>query len=322
MRALVTGVAGFAGSHLAELLLSHGVEVYGLIMPGGSRDNLQGIRGDAERARILHLIETDLAQEERLADIVREVRPDRVYHLAALSSVRQSLESPGATLRVNVLGTRNLLEAVRRAGMAPRLLLVSSAEAYGESASLPRPLHEGDPLLPVSPYGASKAAAEAIACRYGSQFGLQVIRVRPFPHTGPRHSRQFALPDWACQLAEAAAGRRPARLQVGNLDIRRDLSDVRDTVAAYILALEQGEPGAVYNVCSERVYSLRQVLDILIALSGVEAEVVIEPERLRSQDLQVLAGTAQALHARTGWEATTPLRRTLEDLLSYWRAKH
>lgn len=322
MRALVTGIAGFAGSHLAELLVSRGVEVCGLTMPGGPLDNLEEIRGDGERARLLQLVETDLIHGERLAEIVREVRPDRVYHLAAVSSVRWSLEDPVNTFRVNVLGSRNLFEAIRRAGIAPRILLVSSAEAYGGSATLPRPLLEEDPLMPVSPYGTSKAAAERVACRYVREYGLQIIRVRPFPHSGPRHSRQFVLPDWAWQLAEAEAGRRPPRLQVGNLDVRRDLSDVRDVVVAYRLVLENGEPGAVYNVGSGRVYILRHVLETLMALSRVEVEVVIEPERLRSQDLQVLAGTFQALSTRTGWEATTPLDRTLEDLLSYWRTKH
>jgi len=159
-----------------------------------------------------------------------------------------------------------------------------------------------------------------VACRYGSEVDLHVIRVRPFPHTGPRHAPQFVFPDWARQLAEAEAGRRPPRLHVGNLDVRRDLSDVRDVVAAYVLALERGEPGAVYNVCAGRVYTLREALQVLIGLTRLEVEVVIEPERLRPQELNVLAGSPEALHARTGWEASTPLTRTLGDLLFYWRS--
>ncbi len=319
VRALVTGAAGFAGSHLAELLLSRGVEVFGLVVPGGSTENLRGIPGDPERAGLLQLIEADVAHDERLEEIVADIRPDQVYHLAAVSSVRRSLENPGETFRVNTLGTRNLLEGIRRAGITPRVLVVSSAEAYGASADLPRPLREDDPLLPVSPYGASKAAAEVIACRYGEREGLPIVRVRPFPHTGPRHAPPFVFPDWARQLAEAEAGRRPPKLSVGNLDVRRDLSDVRDVVAAYVIALERGEAGSVYNVCAGRVYTLREVLEALLGLTRLEVEVVIEAERLRPQDLNVLAGSPEALRASTGWKASTPLARTLGDLLSHSR---
>ncbi len=321
MRALVTGVAGFVGSHLAESLVSRGAEVFGWVVPGGSLENLDGIRAEPAHADRLRIAEADIAREGDLAERVADIRPDQVFHLAAVSSVRRSLEDPAETFRVNTLGTRNLLEAIRCAGVRPRILVVSSAEAYGESADLPRPLQEGDPLLPVSPYGASKAAAEAIACRYGNDVGLHVIRVRPFPHTGPRHAPQFVFSDWARQLAEAEAGRRPPRLHVGNLDIRRDLSDVRDVVAAYTLALEQGEAGAAYNVCAGRVYTLREVLEALIALTRLTVEIVIEQHRVRRRDLLVLAGTSEALQARTGWRPARPIEETLADLLSYWRGQ-
>lgn len=319
MRALVTGVAGFAGSHLAELLLARGAEVYGLVVSGGSLENLDEIRDDPQRDGHLHLVEGDIGQEDLLFRLMAEVRPDQVYHLAAVSSVRRSLQDPVETFQVNTLGTRNVLEAIRRAGASPRILVVSSAEAYGESANLPRPLREDDPLLPVSPYGASKAAAESVASRYASQEGLEIIRVRPFPHTGPRHAPSFVFPDWARQLAEVEAGRRPPRLNVGNLEVRRDLSDVRDVVAAYVMALERGENRAVYNVCAGRVFSLREVLEVLIGLARTEVEVVIDPARLRPHDIHVLSGTPQALHACTGWEASIPLVRTLDDLLVHWR---
>jgi GDP-4-dehydro-6-deoxy-D-mannose reductase len=321
MRALVTGVAGFAGSHLAELLLSRGMEVHGLVMPGSSFGNLQEIRAGAASSDRLRAREADIVDAEGLVAALADIRPDRVYHLAALSSVRDSLADPAEAFRVNTVGTRNLLEAVRRVGVTPRILVVGSAEAYGDSANLGRPLCEEDPLLPVSPYGASKAAAEAVAMRYVKEFGLDIIRVRPFPHTGPRHAPQFAFPGWASQLAGIEAGRRPPRLQVGNLEVQRDISDVRDVVSAYFLALEQGKPGAVYNVCSGRVYSLREILEALINLADFHVDVVPERERLRTQDLHVLAGSPQALHALTGWEATISLNRTLADLLSYWRAR-
>lgn len=321
MRALVTGVAGFAGSYLAELLLSQGVEVCGLVQPGGPVRNLEGIREASRAEGGLRLIQADILHGEDLLRIVRQSRPDRVFHLAAAASVRRSLEDPRETFQVNVLGTRNLLEAIRCAGIEARILVVSSADAYGQSASLPRPLQEEDPLLPVSPYGASKAAAEAVASRYGKEYGLHVIRVRPFPHCGPRQAPQFALPDWARQLVEIETGRHPARLRVGNLSVRRDLSDVRDVVRAYRLALESGESGSAYNVCSGRVFSLQEVLEALIRLARLEVDILADTERLRPHDLEVLAGSPAALHARTGWEASIPLEETLLDLLASWRGE-
>jgi GDP-4-dehydro-6-deoxy-D-mannose reductase len=319
LRALVTGAAGFAGSHLAELLVSQGIEVYGLVMPGGPLDNLNEIRNDPGRAACLHLVEADIVQEGPLDSVIADTRPVEVYHLAAASSVRQSVRDPSATFRVNVLGTRNLLEAIRRAGLTPRILIVGSAEAYGASANKRIPLREEDPLLPVSPYGASKAAAELLACSYGKRHRLPIIRLRPFPHTGPRHSPGFVFSDWARQLAEIEAGRRPPRLHVGNLEIRRDISDVRDVVKAYRLVLQRGRAGAVYNVCSGWVYSLREVLEALVGLTRLNVEFVTEAARLRPHDIRVLAGTAQALHDCTGWVAASPLSQTLVDLLSYWR---
>lgn len=318
MRALVTGAAGFAGSHLCEHLLSREEEVYGLVVPGGAQENLDEIRTHAVCSARLRIREVDILDGESLVAAVADIRPDRVYHLAAASSVRQSLEDAAETFRVNTVGTRNLLEAVRRVGVKPRVLVVSSAEAYGDSINLGRPLREDDLLLPVSPYGASKAAAEAVAIRYLREFNLDIIRVRPFTHTGPRHAPQFVFSNWARQLAEAHAGRMPPRIHVGNLEVWRDVSDVRDVVAAYVLALERGQTGTVFNVCSGRVYSLQDILQRLIGLSRIDVEVSVDPERLRSQDLQVLAGTFQALRASTGWKPTIPLNQTLSDLLTYW----
>jgi GDP-4-dehydro-6-deoxy-D-mannose reductase len=322
LRALVTGAGGFAGSHLCEFLLAQGADVYALVMPGDSLENLREVwANNATRSEHLLVKEADVADEKSLVAAVEEIRPDRVYHLAAVSSVRQSLDDPAGAFRVNTVGTRNLLEVVRCAGIRPRILVVSSAEAYGESSTLGRPLREEDPLLPVSPYGASKAAAEMVASRYSREFNLEIIRVRPFPHTGPRHSPQFVFPDWTRQLAAAEAGRRPPHLHVGNLEIQRDISDVRDVVRAYFIALERGEAGSVYNVCSGHAYTLREILQVLTGMSRLQVEVRAEPERLRPQDLPVLVGNPQTFHACTGWETVTPLRQTLKDLLSYWRSR-
>ncbi|MFB3820123.1 MAG: GDP-mannose 4,6-dehydratase [Candidatus Methylomirabilales bacterium] len=320
MRSLVTGAAGFAGSHLTELLLRRGREVFGLTQAGQGLDNLRDALAGPAAAR-LTLIEGDVLDRSGLPAILKDVRPDEVYHLAALSSVRQSLEDPAATFGVNVHGTQALLDAVLASDCRPRILYVGSAEAYGESARTPRPLVEEDRLLPVTPYGTSKAAAERVVCRYGWERGLHLVRVRPFPHTGPRQSPQFVYPDLARQLAEIRAGVREPALDVGNLEVRRDLTDVRDMAAAYVLAVERGEPGAVYNLCSGRAWALREVLDLLIALGGVRVRVSVRQERLRPQDLEVLAGDATAFRQRTGWCPGLPLERTLADLLAYWQAR-
>jgi len=320
MRILVTGIAGFAGSHLAERLLAAGAEVWGLAADPRRTENLAGCLAGPGAAR-LHLAAGDLLDRPLLQSLLAEARPEEIYHLAALASVRQSLGSPAETFRVNLLGTQALLEAVRESGGRPRLLLVGSAEAYGESAASAAPLVESDPLLPVSPYGASKAAAEWLACRYGREAGLPIVRVRPFPHTGPRHAPVFVYPDLARQVAEVEAGRRPPRLEVGELAVRRDLTDVRDMVEAYTTALARGEAGAVYNLCSGRVVSLREVLDSLLRLSGVSIEVAVRAERLRPHDLPVLAGSNRKFCQRTGWAPARPLESTLRDLLGYWRGR-
>jgi GDP-4-dehydro-6-deoxy-D-mannose reductase len=320
IRAFVTGAAGFAGSYVTEHLLARGREVFGLVLDRRNAPNLaQALAG--ERARLLHLVEGDLCNGLALRDAIRESRPDEIYHLAAQSSVRRSLEDPALTFQVNVLGTEAVLEAVCCGAERARVLCVGSADAYGESARAGRPLVEGDPLLPVSPYGSSKAAAEEVARRYGAERSLHIVRVRPFPHTGPRQSPRFVYSDLARQLCEIRAGRRAARIEIGHAEVRRDLSDARDIAAAYVLALERGEPGAVYNVCSGRSISVRDALHIMMGLAGVAGEVVVQADRLRPHDLETLEGRSQALRARTGWAPHVPLETTLGDLLAYWETR-
>jgi GDP-4-dehydro-6-deoxy-D-mannose reductase len=320
MRAFVTGAAGFVGSHLTDLLLDRGREVFGWVLDHRDIGNLEAALAGSHASH-LHLVEGDLADEIGLTRAVRDIRPDEVYHLAAQPSVRKSTEDPAATFQINVLGTQSLLEAVLRTSGRPRILYVGSAEAYGESARGGVTLTEACPLLPLTPYGSSKAAAEKMALRYGTEHGLHLVRVRPFPHTGPRQAPQFVYPDLARQLCEIRAGRREPCLHVGNVEVRRDLSDVRDVVAAYLLALERGEPGVVYNVCCGRVISVRDALAMLIALAGIHVDVVVRRDRLRAHDLEVLGGSNRALRDQTGWEPRIALETTLRDLFAYWQTR-
>jgi GDP-4-dehydro-6-deoxy-D-mannose reductase len=171
----------------------------------------------------------------------------------------------------------------------------------------------------VTPYGASKAAGEVLAAQYGAKHGLDIVRVRPFGHTGPRQAPQFVCSDFARQLVEIQNGLRQPVIRVGNLEVRRDMSDVRDIVEGYWFALEKGPPGEVYNVCSERIYSLREILDLLIQQMGLHVEVVTEDGRLRQQDLTVLVGNCHRFRSLAGWQPRIPLEKTLADLLAYWR---
>ena len=317
MRALVTGAAGFAGSHLVELLLTRGFAVHGLVFPGGSVANLATVQRDPR----LTIVEADLRDAGRVSVVIETARPDHIYHLAAESSVGQSLRDPRPAFQANTLGTLYVLEAVRRVRLPARVLAVSSAEVYGESADRTHRLLETEPLRPISPYGTSKAAGELIARRYAENWGVAAVRVRPFTHTGPRHDPRFAFSDWARQLVEIEAGRQPPRLRVGNLDICRDISDVRDVVEGYIQLLTHGQAGSVYNLCSGRGHVLHDVLDQLIGLTGLRVTVEKGADRLRAQDIPALVGSPEALRARTGWEATIPLAQTLADLLAYWRQR-
>ena len=320
-RAFVTGAAGFAGSYLTEALLVRGDEVCGLVQPGTSVAHLEAAQHGPNAAR-LHLIEGDLLDPGGMLAAVQEWQPDHLYHLAGQASVRQSLEDPSETFRINVLGTQHLLEAACRLANRPRVLLVSSADVYGASAEGGRAVTEQDPLLPLSPYGSSKAAAEWLGRRYANTSDLSLVLVRPFPHTGPRQTPQFVFPSLARQLAEMRVGLRPLRLQVGNLEARRDLGDVRDVARAYIVALERGESGAVYNICSGQTPSIREVLVYLMALVGTEIEIAVEPDRLRAADLEVLTGNDEAFRRRTAWTPEIPLAQTLQDLLAFWETRY
>jgi len=303
---VVTGAAGFAGSHLVDLLAASGADVIGWHRPGGSppRNSSIGVRWDA----------VDLLDQEQVCTAMATEQPAAVYHCAGAAHVGRAWDSAGPTFAVNVLGTLHLLQAVERAGGRARLVVPSAAMVYQPADEA---LTEAHPLMPSSPYGLSKLAQEMLAMRGNDS--LPVLIARPFNHFGPRQDPYFVASGFARRIADIEAGRWAPEISVGNLDARRDLTDVRDTVRAYRMILERGQPGRPYNICSGHAISIRELLDRLIARARVPVEVKVDPARYRPNDLPLLLGDPARLHGELGWAAEIPLERTLDDLLEYWR---
>jgi len=302
--ALVTGAAGFCGRHLVRHLLAEGYQVAGFDQVGTACPSMA-------------LYEGDLLDAPRLRAVLTEVRPALVVHLAALTNPRLDYE---LLHRVNVLGTLALLDAVRRACPTATVLVTSSSAVYGRVPESALPIGEDEPLRPANLYAVSKIAQEMVAYQEFAKHGLRVIRTRAFNLTGPGESASFVTSAFAQQIAEIEAGQRDPVLQVGNLSTVRDFTDVRDAVCAYRLLAEQGEPGAVYNVCSGQGIMIRRLLDGLLALSRVPGiDVQPDPARLQPADVPAQVGEAAFLRRTTGWRPCIPLSQTLADLLDYWR---
>ncbi len=312
MRSLITGASGFAGSHLAEYLLHQGQEVIALVSPQNDLANLRHILSEI---RMEHV---DVRNSDRLVQILSDTKPQRIYHLAALSSPMESMADPKATYDVNFFGTFNLLNACRRLRADCRFLYVSSAEVYGASAKDAMPLREGCPLRPDNPYAASKAAGEMLAYQFYKSYGLPVIRARPFNHTGPRQSDAFVCSSLARQVAEIDAGARPPNVTVGNLKVRRDFSDVRDIVRGYHLLMEKGEVGDVYQLCSGRPVLLESIAQILNSFSIESIRVIVDESRVRTGETPEIWGDHSKATSATGWAPQYELQTTLFDLKRHW----
>lgn len=317
MRILITGISGFAGTHLAARLLRDGHDVHGTAGGRASIERLRARLGDAVSA-----IDTvDIADAAAVSAAVRQARPDAVLHLAGTASVGGSARDPASVFAINALGTLHMLAAVRDHCPSARVVTVGSASAYGVIDSSAIPIGEDCVFRPVSPYGVSKAAADLIAHQWAHADGLDIVRVRPFNHIGPGQGLGFVCPDVAQQLVAIERGQRAPVVDVGNVDVVRDFTDVRDVVDGYIAALEHGARAAVYNVCSGVGQSVRAVIARLIALSGTNAEMRVAPERQRAADVPVAIGSPARLHEVSGWSARIPLEQTLADILADWRTR-
>ncbi len=316
-RVLITGITGFAGSHLADFLLSRHpeVEVWGTCRWRSRRENIEHLEGR------IQLVECELGDPTSLARTLAQSRPDAIFHLAAQSFVPTSWVAPAETFEINSIGQIHLFEAIRAAGLDPVVQIACSSEEYGLVLPDETPIREDNPLRPLSPYAVSKVAQDFLGYQYFRSYGLRVIRTRGFNHEGPRRGEVFVMSNFAYQIAAIEAGVREPVIRVGNLDSVRDFTDVRDMVRAYWLAVQHGEPGEVYNIASGQGITIRAMLDQLLGLSKVEVRVEVDPERLRPSDVEVLLGDASRFRAATGWAPEIPLATTIADTLDYWRQR-
>lgn len=313
MRFLITGITGFAARHLAERLLADGHEVFGTTRSGPETRTVP-LPPD-------HVLTAQLADRQGLVDLIRTLRPGGVFHLAARTNVAVSFADPEETYRTNLLGSVNLFAAVHVAAVRCRVVWVGSSTAYGHVEPDELPVSERNVFRPLSPYAVSKAAADLAAFQWARTHALDVVRLRPFNHTGSGQTPLYVCADFARQVVEVERGKRSPQVDIGDLDVVRDFSDVRDVVRGYVFGFAGGQCGEAYNVCSGIARTPREILEALLRLAGVRATIAVRPERQRATDARVCVGTAAKLQAATGWTPTIPWEQTLRDLLEDWRSR-
>jgi len=314
LRVLITGATGFVGGHLIRALEAEGqsaFEIFGTAYP------------DTPPPSGNKLFFLDLRSEKDVMKFVGEIQPDWIFHLAAVSNVRRSWELRGETIETNVVGTLNLLEAVRQSAPAARVLFISSSDVYGFGPAPAEALKEEAPVQIVDPYAYSKAAGEMLCGFYEKIENVDIVIARPFPHTGPGQTEDFVCSDWARQVALIEKGDCAPILKVGDLDLRRDFCDVRDVVRAYVLLLRKGRRGEVFNVCTGKLIALKDVLDFLLnEMSGsIFIRIEVDPIKLRKKETSFLVGNNSKISDETGWLPLIPIYQTLQDLVTYWRQR-
>ncbi len=311
-KVLITGVSGFAGSHLAELLLAQNYEVSGTYL---TEESLNFLPSKDK----IDLHQLDLLDEDKVKDVIAKTRPDFIYHLAAATSPRESFNKPKETLINNISGQVNLLEAIKEQELLDtRTLVVSSAEVYGLVKKEDLPIDEETPFNPTNPYSVSKLAQDFLGVQYFNSSKLKVLRVRPFNHIGPRQSPSFVVAAFCKRIVDIENGKE-AVMKVGSLTSKRDFTDVRDMVKAYQLALEQGELGEVYNLGSGKSFEIGEILDKLIGMAKVEVKVEEDESLIMQTDNPEMVCDYSKFNGLTNWKPEIPLDKTLSDTLDYWR---
>lgn len=340
-KVLITGITGFVGSHLVELLLKEGrFEIYGTSRWRSKSDNLELLsqknklnnlmENKADNTKefqglvkkdAVNLVQCEIGDAVSVRRVIHLVRPELVFHLAAQSFVLSSWNDPAETMRINAIGEINLFEAVRAESLSCRIQIAGSSEEYGLVYPEEVPIKETNALRPLSPYAVSKVAQDMLAFQYHHSYGLRTIVTRAFNHTGPRRGEVFVTSSFCKQVAEIEAGKRKPEILVGNLEAKRDFTDVRDTVQAYLLIAEKGIPGEVYNIASGKAWRIGDLLDLILSLSRKKIKVKIDPNRMRPSDVPLLVGDAGKLKALTGWQPQIDFKQTVFDLLEFWRQK-
>jgi GDP-4-dehydro-6-deoxy-D-mannose reductase len=313
MKAFITGINGFIGSHLADYLVDK-MEVHGIVRNPRDDKNIKHLRGKIKTYKC------DVRSSTLVKKIIGKVQPDAIYHLAAQTRPTTSWRYPVATMETNVIGTINIFEVVRKLKISPRILVACSSAEYGFIGGNEGPIKEDHQLLPLHPYGVSKVGQDLSSYQYFKNYGLDTIRLRIFGTTGFRKVGDVCS-DFAREIVDIEMKKRPPIVYVGNLEVRRDLTDVRDMVRAVLLLTEKGKSGGVYNICSGNAYRIGDILDKLLKISGVDAEVKEDPNRLRPSDEPVILGDNSKIKRDCGWQPRIPIEKTLEDTLNYWRAE-
>jgi len=315
-RVLISGVTGFVGSHLAEYCLNQGCQVFGTGRYRSPVTNVQGLLSNGQ----FNLLEMELEDPRSVSSVIKTARPDIVFHLAAQSFVPTSFESPYYTMQVNVLGTLAILESLRQWSDSgtPRIQIAGSSEEYGLVREDECPIVETQALRPLSPYAVSKVACDLLGTQYARSYGMHIVITRAFNHEGARRGQEFVTSNFARQALAVCAGE-ASELKVGNLDAVRDFSHVKDVVRGYWLAVEKGEPGQVYNICSGKGITMRQLIDMLSGIVGRELPFSVDPERLRPSDVPYLVGDSSRFRKLTGWAPELTLEQAMRELVAYWR---
>lgn len=315
MKVMITGITGFAGSYLAEYLVNlPDVEVFGLKRWNSPLEDIAPIINK------IKLIDFDLGDPHSLYHAIGEVKPDKIFHLAAQSYVPMSFKAPVDTIRANVFGTIGLLEAVRENDINPIIHVCTSSEVYGQVEEKDLPITEDTPFQPQSPYGVSKVAEDLIAYQYYRSYGLQTLRTRSFTHTGPRSKAVFVAPAFAKQIAELELQKRSDNIiRVGNLDSVRTFLDIRDMVEAYWLLTEKCPAGEVYNLAGNYTCTVGEMLQCLLSMSDVKPNIVVDPLLCRPSDVTLQIPDISKFQRATGWAPKIPFRETMQGILDYWR---
>lgn len=311
MRALITGITGFAGGHLAQILIDRGDEVFGVARDEGFSLN--------HLTKKVETVIKDLQDMKVVNDLLEEVKPDAIYHLAGQAFVPTAWDDPWDTIENNIRPQLNILQAMIKQNSKARLLVVASNEVYGVVPPDKLPVGEDTLMRPDNPYGVSKVAQDTLALQYHLSHGIDVLRVRAFNHIGPRQSPVFVASSFAKQIAEIEAGLHKPILCVGNLEAQRDFTDVVDVMRGYALLVEKGQPGEAYNVGTGRAHSIQYLLDTLLSYTNTEIEIQQDPDRMRPSDVPIIYADNSKLRSQTGWEPTYKFEDSLKRVLNYWR---